>query len=40
MKKEINRRRFLQLTAAGSVLCLAGVGCQEETKIKAVLISV
>ncbi len=28
MKKEINRREFLQLTAAGSALCLAGVGCQ------------
>ncbi len=28
MKKEINRREFLQVTAAGSVLCLAGIGCQ------------
>jgi hypothetical protein len=28
MKKEINRREFLQLTAAGSALCLAGIGCQ------------
>ena len=30
MKKEINRREFLQLTAAGSALCLAGIGCQRQ----------
>jgi len=30
MKKEINRREFLQLTAAGRALCLAGVGCQRQ----------
>jgi len=29
MKKEVNRREFLQLTAAGSALCLAGIGCQR-----------
>jgi hypothetical protein len=28
MKKEINRREFLQLTAAGSTLCLVSIGCQ------------
>ena len=28
MKKQINRREFLQLTAAGSALCFAGIGCQ------------
>jgi len=30
MEKEINRRKFLQLTAAGSALCLAGIGCQRQ----------
>ncbi|HUW20546.1 MAG TPA: hypothetical protein VMW16_14715 [Sedimentisphaerales bacterium] len=29
MEKEISRREFLELTAAGCALCLAGVGCQE-----------
>jgi len=29
MKKEINRREFLQLVAAGIALCLAGIGCQR-----------
>jgi len=28
MKKQLNRREFLQLTAAGSALCLAGMACQ------------
>jgi len=29
MEKEINRREFLQLTAGGCALCLAGIGCQQ-----------
>ena len=28
MKKEINRREFLQLSAAGGALCLTGIACQ------------
>jgi hypothetical protein len=28
MKKEISRREFIQLTACGSALCLAGISCQ------------
>ncbi len=28
MEQEINRRAFLQLTAAGGALCLMGLGCQ------------
>ena len=31
MNKEISRREFCQLTAAGSALCLAGIGCQDLT---------
>jgi len=30
MENEINRREFLRLTAAGSALCLAGIGCQRQ----------
>ncbi len=29
MGTEINRREFIQLTAGGCALCLAGVGCQQ-----------
>ena len=29
MKNQINRRQFLELTAAGGALCLAGIGCQR-----------
>jgi len=30
MGKEINRREFIQLTAGGCALCLAGIGCQQQ----------
>ena len=33
MEKEINRRDFLQLTAAGSALCLVGIGCQGQAVV-------
>ena len=29
MEKEINRREFMQLTAGGCALCIAGIGCQQ-----------
>ena len=29
MKKGLNRRQFLHLTAAGGILCLADIGCQR-----------
>jgi len=30
MEKEMNRREFIQLTAGGCALCLAGIGCQQQ----------
>ncbi|MDH4241082.1 MAG: hypothetical protein OEW48_16105, partial [Phycisphaerae bacterium] len=30
MGKEMNRREFIQLTAGGCALCLAGIGCQQQ----------
>jgi len=30
MENEMNRREFLQLTAGGCALCLAGIGCQQQ----------
>ncbi|NIP27004.1 MAG: twin-arginine translocation signal domain-containing protein [Phycisphaerae bacterium] len=29
MEKEMSRRDFIQLTAGGCALCLAGIGCQQ-----------
>ncbi|MHC4573513.1 MAG: hypothetical protein ACYS76_05195, partial [Planctomycetota bacterium] len=35
MKREISRREFLELTAAGCALCIAGMGCQGPTAVGA-----